>query len=123
MISLSHISQNVMEYITGKTFRKFHSRIRAVDLRHIMLLMPFIIQDLFVNEVQKWNTKHPGNQVRDPSNELVDILCEYIEWYQCFRQREHTTESIVELKQRGMTLVRKCDEVFPRTKTVKGEMI
>ena len=120
MISLSKLSQRIMDYIPGKEFRKFHSRMRAVDVRHVMLLMPFIMQDLMTSEVRKWNEKHEDDQVEDPSNDLVDILCEFIEWYQCFRQREHNVSSIVKLRELGASLIQKCDEVFPKTKKVKG---
>jgi hypothetical protein len=122
MISLSRKCQSVMEYIPGKDYRASHSGIRAVDFRHIILLMPFIMQDLITPEVQKWNERNEDDLVEDPSNDLVDILCEYIEWYQCFRQRAHTATSVVNLREKGISLIRKCDEVFPRTKKVQGNL-
>lgn len=121
MISVSSIVQNVMEYIAGKNGKQFHGTIRAVDLRHVMLLMPFVMQDLLMPEVEQWNETHSvEEQLHDPSNCLVDILCDFLEWYTCFRKPEHTLESIVDLDARGRAFIEKCKSVFPNVKTVEG---
>jgi hypothetical protein len=120
LISLSESVQLVMDYISGNKDLKFHGRIRAVDMRNVLLLMPFVMQDVLLPEVTEWNRKHPESQrVDDPSNQLVDILCDLLEWYQRFRANEHTMESIVDIDERGRVLIQKCMDVFPEVKTIK----
>lgn len=120
IIVLPAAVQSVMDYISGDKNKKFLGKIRAEDMRHVLLLMPFVLQDLLKPEVDRWNARSTrANAVEDPSNSLVDIVCDLLEWYSLFRYPEHTAESIADLDIRGRTLIGKCIAVFPKVKTIK----
>ena len=120
LISLSSTVQRIMNYIIGKSQKKFHGKIRAVDMRNVLLVMPFVMQDVLKPEVSRWNTTHSqDDSVQDPSNLLVDILCDLLEWYSNFRRPEHTVETIVDLDMKGRALIEKCVAVFPNVKEIK----
>jgi hypothetical protein len=119
LISINSAVQKIMDYLAGKDNKKFHGNIRAVDVRNVLLLMPFVMQDVLLPEVNRWNSTHSqDDKVEDPSNSLVDILCLLLEWYQRFRKPEHSVKNIVDLDERGRDLIQKCTDVFPKVKTV-----
>ena len=96
------------------------SSMEELDMRNVLLVMPFVMQDLLLPEVEGWNSTRPQRErVEDPSNQLVDILCDLLEWCQRFRMPEHTIQSIVDLDERGRVLIQKCKNVFPNVKTIK----
>jgi hypothetical protein len=48
-------------------------RVRAVDMRHVLLVLPFLMHDLLVDEVAEHNSRLPAHShghVVDPSAEL-----------------------------------------------------
>ena len=59
---------------------------RACDYRHLLLLLPFILSNLFRDEVEEHNLHHPGNPVADPSEELIGVANVFLRWYKLFRQ-------------------------------------
>ena len=66
---------------------KATSHVRACDYRHLLLLLPFILQHLFRNEVEQFNQLRAGNPpVIDPSSELVDVSNSFLSWYTLFRR-------------------------------------
>lgn len=56
-------------------------------MRHILLVMPFLLEGLLTEEVDEHNRKNPFNPVIDPSPELVDITMLLISWYHLYRRR------------------------------------
>ena len=120
LISISTTVQQVMTYLAGEDKKTFNGKIRAVDMRNVLLLMPFVMQDVLLPEVKKWNSTNTRDEVVfDPSNALVDILCDLLEWYQRFRRPEHSIENIVDLDKRGRSLIEKCTRIFPQVKEAK----
>ena len=67
--------------------RKLPPRVRAIDMRHILILLPFLLDGLLTDEVCEHNRLHPFNPVVDPSNELIGITLVLIQWYNLYRRR------------------------------------
>jgi hypothetical protein len=51
------------------------------DYRHLMLLLPFCLSNLFREEVEEHNSTHPGAAVVDPSEELIGVTNVFLRWY------------------------------------------
>ena len=62
-------------------------RVRAVDMRHILLMLPFLLHNLLEEEVEEYNRQHPFEPITDPSDECIGIVLVFIEWYHFFRRR------------------------------------
>ena len=58
-----------------------------MDMRHILLLLPFLLDGLLADEVLEHNRLHPLNPALDPSDELVGITLTFIQWYNLYRRR------------------------------------
>ena len=71
-------------YKTSKTSR----HCRAADYRHLLLLLPFILDNLFSDKVDEFNrsTRQGQPQVIDPSSELVNIANTFLSWYKLYRR-------------------------------------
>jgi hypothetical protein len=64
------------------------SRVRAADVRHILLVLPLILHDLLADEVEHYNQKHPTQEpIVDPCLELIQIVLQVLSWYHLFRRR------------------------------------
>jgi hypothetical protein len=48
--------------------------------------LPFILSNLFREEVEEHNSTQPGNRVVDPSEELISVTNVFLRWYKLFRQ-------------------------------------
>ena len=70
-------------YRTSKNSRNC----RAIDYRHLLLLLPFILDNLFSNEVNQFNSSRKGQpKVIDPSSELVTVANTFLSWYKLYRR-------------------------------------
>jgi hypothetical protein len=67
--------------------KKLPPRVRAVDMRHILLLLPFLLDGLLEDVVQEHNQNFPLRPVHDPSKELIEITMLFIRWYMLYRRR------------------------------------
>jgi len=67
--------------------KKLPPRVRAVDMRHVLLLLLFLLVGLLDDVVLDHKREHPLNPVFDPSNELIGITMIFIEWYNLYRRR------------------------------------
>ena len=56
-------------------------------MRHVLLLLPFLLDGLLADEVLKHNRAHPLNPVLDPSSELIGVTMVLIQWYNLYRRR------------------------------------
>ncbi len=56
-------------------------------MRHILFLLPFLLDGLMANEVLEHNRAHPLDPILDPSNELIGITMLFIQWYNLYRRR------------------------------------
>ena len=108
--------------LSGKTTQAFqnlrsegkvHSKVRASDIRHLLLLLPFIVHDLFRSEVDAWNAVAGNPQLEDPSPAIVGICLSLLEWYHLYRQPGHTTDELQLLDTLGCAFLGKCSRLFP----------
>jgi len=56
-------------------------------MRHILLILPFLLDGLLADVVLAHNRANPFNQVFDPSTELIGITMLFIQWYNLYRRR------------------------------------
>ncbi len=76
---------NVFESI--RTTDKIPGRVRAVDMRNLLLILPFLLHNLLEEEVEEYNRTHIFDPIVDPSNECIGIVLLFIDWYMLFRRR------------------------------------
>ncbi len=75
----------VFEYLLGN--RKLPSSVRASDLRHILLVLPFLLHDLVRPEVEEYNRLDPAEEpLADPSSDCIDVTLLLLTWYRLFRR-------------------------------------
>jgi hypothetical protein len=64
------------------------SKMRAADMRHMLLVLPFLLPDLLRPEVEVHNAQIPqADHVVDPSAELVEVVLILLTWYRLLRRR------------------------------------
>ena len=65
------------------------SLIRAADFRHVLLLLPFALDNLLREEVDSYNQgrAHGTAVLVDPSEELVTVANMLVSWYKLFRRK------------------------------------
>ena len=82
---ISHVSF-VISQLSDKNKTSRH--LRATDYRHILLVLPFILDNLFRDEVKDYNSKRkPGQpEIIDPSAELIGVANTFLSWYKLFRR-------------------------------------
>ena len=63
------------------------SRVRASDMRHILLVLPFLLPDLVGPEVEEYNRLNPAEEpLVDPSSDCIDVTLLLLTWYRLFRR-------------------------------------
>ena len=124
LVPVNYFVASIFEYlqIHGKT----HSSIRAADLRHLLLLLPFVLDNLLKDEVDKYNRdKAQGSDVLvDPSEELVMVANTFVSWYKLFRRTNppKTPRDVQTLTRQADQLLGMFITVFPY-KNKKGLLI
>ena len=67
---------------------KHPPKVRASDMRHILLVLPFLLHDLLRPEVEAHNAQNAqADHVVDPSAELIEVVLTLLTWYHLFRRR------------------------------------
>ena len=61
--------------------------VRAVDMRHILLLLPFLLHNLLEDEVAEYNSNNPFDPITDPSDDCIGIVLSLLKWYNLYRRR------------------------------------
>jgi hypothetical protein len=56
-------------------------------MRHILLLLHFLMDGLLEDVVQEHNRNYPLRPVYDPSKELIEITMLFIRWYMLYQRR------------------------------------
>ncbi len=84
LVPVNYATTNVFRQLADK--KKAARNTRSCDYRHLMLLLPFILSNLFKEEVDKHNSQHHGAPVIDPSEELIGVTNVFLRWYKLFRQ-------------------------------------
>ncbi len=66
---------------------KAPSKYWASDLRHILLVLPFLLHDLVRPEVEEYNRLNPAEEpLVDPSSDCIDVTLLLLTWYRLFRR-------------------------------------
>jgi hypothetical protein len=87
LVPVNFATTNVFKQLDEKQKAARHTR--ACDYRHLLLLLPFILSNLFREEVEEHNTHHraaAAAPVIDPSEELIGVTNVFLRWYKLFRQ-------------------------------------
>ncbi len=85
LVPVTHYLAGVFQYL--RRIKKLPNRVRAIDMRHILLLLPFLLDGLLADVVVEHNRNNPFNPVFDPSSELIGITLLFIQWYNLYRRR------------------------------------
>jgi len=57
-------------------------------MRHILLVLPFLLHDLLRPEVEAHNAANDSaDHVVDPSAELIEAVITFLTWYPLYRRR------------------------------------
>ena len=91
-------------------------RVRATDMRHVLLVLPFLLHDLLADEVAAFNLRyHNSPPVVDPSAELIEITLQLLSWYHLLRRRTpgKTDRDISDLRTMAEAYLQRCKSVFP----------
>ena len=122
--------------------QKLPPRIRAMDMRHSLLLLPFLLEGLLTEEVAEYNRRNPIIKVSDPSPHMVQIVMMLLAWYGLYRRRfpAKDEDDLEDLDQQGLRyklhimsryirlltyisrFLSRCEELFPY-KNKRGDLI
>jgi len=59
-----------------------------MDMRHILIILPFLLEGLLTEEVEEHNTANQFiHHVVDPSPKMVDITIMLLSWYHLYRRK------------------------------------
>ena len=83
LVPINYHTTNVFKQLADKN--KAARNTRACDYRHLLLLLPFILSNLFRDEVEEHNSYHRGPPVIDPSVILIGVTNVFLRWYKQFR--------------------------------------
>ena len=61
-----------------------NGRITGMDMRHLLLLLPFLLFDLLHDEVHDHNSLH-GTSYESPAADLIAWVLVLLEWYRLYR--------------------------------------
>jgi hypothetical protein len=84
LVPVNYATTNVFKQLEDK--QKASRNTRSCDYRHLMLLLPFCLSNLFREEVEEHNSSNPGAAGVDPSEELIGVTNVFLRWYKLFRQ-------------------------------------
>jgi hypothetical protein len=93
LVPVNFATTNVFKQLDEK--QKAACNTRACNYRHLLLLLPFILSNLFREEVEEHNLHNRGANVVDPAEELVGVTNVFLRWYKLFRRtipRKTSTE-------------------------------
>ena len=84
LVPVNYATTNVFKQLEDK--QKAARNTRSCDYRHLMLLLPFSLSNMFREEVEEHNSTHRHAPVVDPSEELIGVTNVFLRWYKLFRQ-------------------------------------
>ena len=85
LVPITPYLAGVFQYLRRN--KKIPPRVRAIDMRHILLILPFLLDGLLADVVIAHNRANPFNPVFDPSTELIGITMLFIQWYNLYLRR------------------------------------
>jgi hypothetical protein len=73
---------SLFEYLLENGPGKPPSKVRPADMRHILLVLPFLLPDLLLQEVQEYNWQNPrGEPLVDSSSDVIEVTLLFSTWY------------------------------------------
>jgi len=78
--SKKRVSSGAASQINGRP----DGRITGMDMRHLLLLLPFLLFDLLVDVVEEHNAQHGTGHV-SPASDLIAWVLVLLEWYRLYR--------------------------------------
>jgi hypothetical protein len=78
---------------------KVGGQVTGVDLRHLLLLLPFLLFDILENlkEIDDYNESHITYLVK-PAKQLIKLVLAFLEWYHLLRRTGKTVINLVRLE-------------------------
>jgi hypothetical protein len=71
-----------------RSYGKLPPRVRAMDMRHILIILPFLLEGLLTDEVEEHNAANQFiHHAVDPSSKMVDITIMLLSWYHLYRRK------------------------------------
>ena len=65
------------------------------DMRHVLLVLPFLLHDLLRPEFEAHNRQNPqADHVVDPSAELIGVVLTLLTWYRLVRRRSPAKDEV-----------------------------
>ena len=58
-----------------------------MDMRHVLLILPFLLHGLLTEEVEEYNRINPLVRIVDPSPMMVEITIMLLSWYRLYRRK------------------------------------
>ena len=85
LLPVTYAVSSVFSQLSDKNKTSRH--LRATDYRHLLLVSPFILDNLFRDELKVHNKdRRPGQpEVIDPSAELIAVANTFLSWYKLYR--------------------------------------
>ena len=83
LLLITHVTARVSQQLYSK--KKHSPSIRAVEFRHLLLLLSVFLDNLLSTEVKEHNsTGGPSDRLKDPTSELVEVANTFIAWYKLY---------------------------------------
>ncbi len=79
LVPVNYANFNAFKQLEEK--HKVARHTRACDYRHLLLLLPFVLSNLFPDEAEEHNSRNRGTHVVDPSEDLVGVANVFLRWY------------------------------------------
>lgn len=100
LFSLCPIARSIFQQLAGSGDTKRHmlgsanrlsrvsghpdGRVTGRDMRHLLLLLPYILFDLIKDEIDEFNQQNQTVHI-NPSNKLIPWVLLLLEWYRLYR--------------------------------------
>ena len=97
-----------------------HSKISGSDLQDLLLISPFIFDNLFPHQVEFWNETH-DQFVADPSFQILPILRTKLTFYQLYREDGKCVDEIHEMNCAAKQFLTQCRETFRDSSCMKRQ--
>ena len=80
-------------------------------MQDLLLISPFIFNNLFQRHVESWNETH-NDFVADPSLQILPILHTKLTFYQLYREDAKCVDEIHEMTSESKKFLKQCRETF-----------
>jgi hypothetical protein len=112
MFPLSKHCQRTLSHIY-KHKGEAHCTVRGCDMQLLLLVLPFVLHNLFQEEVADWNRKHPAAAPKiDPTTAIIPVVTELLDFYQLLRTKGKDLVEIAAMDKLGINIVNLSRETF-----------